>query len=768
MSKVRFSGFPDGAEVTLSASGGGVSKGPVTISAWKQASGGGSDVGTMDITIHRAQGTTFAPEPVHFEAEVTGATGLPTLTDGYNPDGTANPAALYSAYNYTYDQQFHYLEFVWDFGHTGQFEFTTRHPAWLRNKNFGYGPKVSTVFETPGSKTVTCTCYRVDYDGATGEQTVTTVAQKTVTLTVADIDVAVPAEDRLYIGNVGTDFSGVPAGATTLEVDTLDTGLGSTIRTYTQTKRVGAVFFNRGDYFTYATNDPIEVGAGNTCYLGAWGSGARPILKTSPTDPGETDMVRGDGGGVNCLVAHNLEFRGGFDPVTETRDNGSSNKQRGISMRGPARSTLATVGCVFDNLNVSVYYIAMPNRVEHGTSDGVVTWDCDIRCWADYGFYCGDRGGDGTWVSLIGTRIWNHPDSCSNFGLAGKGDSGNRVEHGPHRVSAAYAEYVAQCDIVSRSGWGVLGAQPCLRLMESAAQNHRTMKPSDGDWDRIPPHIMVYGNFFENGASALSIGPVNEEIVHPMNTVIKHNIHLGGWATAGSWGVNCGGTSVIENVTIMPDVFKFVTRQNAAGPDDILIQQGRNGITGWSPLAYRELDGTGNGWIPPEGTKNRNIPVRQIGNMVIDRFNHTQDNGRFEFWDPSDVAGSSTNGVTNGLEYGYSMDFLGYTEHRDNVVYRTAGLTTDNAAGPMQATPALAIPPLLTRGPSIDWDGTRNHAIYDTHDGVDFTADAGELDLPQPQANAGVDGTATGPMSRTDIMGNERPPNASSGALEAF
>lgn len=50
MTKIRFSGFPEGAQVTLSALKGGVSRGPLTVSAWKQAAS--SDITFQVFSLH--------------------------------------------------------------------------------------------------------------------------------------------------------------------------------------------------------------------------------------------------------------------------------------------------------------------------------------------------------------------------------------------------------------------------------------------------------------------------------------------------------------------------------------------------------------------------------------------------------------------------------------------------------------------------------------------------------------------------------------------
>ncbi|MEM7509082.1 MAG: hypothetical protein AAF415_20370 [Pseudomonadota bacterium] len=734
MSKIRFTGFANQSTVTLIARNDTITKGPLTISAWRQPVEG--DIGEMDIAVLRASGALFAPEAVHFEADVKSATGLAPLQNGVNRDGTPNPNALYTVY----DPQFHELEFVWDFGHTGTFSKLGRLPGPLQAKNFGHGKHATTVFETSGEKQVTCTAYRTSY--ADGTQTAVIVARKTISLTIADIDDVVPPAQRMYIGKPGESFDGIPAGARVMAMDRLaDSGLPSD---FINSGPARALFFKRGEFWEVddSAQASISLAGGRNHYIGAWGPGtARAELLHSYTMSRQRGIFRtANGAGQLSATFHNIKLRGHWDVVNQRRATPGAT-YIGVEVRGPGH--ILAVNCEADGNDTN--FRNTPNRDQSNTTDTSLTlWDCELGAFRDYGILTQDDNW-GARVSVIGCRTRTHPNAASNFGLQGKGAYN---AHGPFRASSGYRIYCVQNDFVSRQAWGILGAQPAFRLMVNAAQNT----------GNVPPQIICAYNMTEGCSDHITIsiagfnnpgGP--NRVPAPLNALIKHNIMLGGWATVGGIKVAYGGVSVIENALILPDV----ATANLVFSDNswtgvVEANDRRDMAVAFNPELGRETQAG----LPSQG--NATAPIRMIGNMVIERRAATQARGVVDFGDPAQT--------------GFDGNFIGSVEARDNVIYRPNGIAPRDDLGAHDV--ALAIAPWMSQGPRLAAPAhptPADHMTYDVaNDGsnASFVATAGGLDLLAPTSGSPLAGAAAGAMSRTDILGRERPVSASAGAVE--
>jgi len=750
MTRIRFKGFADDSEVSLSAMADGVAKGPVTISAWRQPVGGQADVGTMTITVRRSPGLRFAPEGIHLEAEVQGATGLPNLNpdgtaiDGMNRDGTTNANALYTYY----DPQFHELEFFWETSQTGTFPLLTRHPTWLRAKNIGHGKHIAHVFETAGAHWVRCSVYRTDYSG--GTQTSVLVARKTEQITVASLEDAIPEADRVYVSNITNDpdFASLPA-ASAKRVPTNNSGsLWSPLSADAQQGTTPKAFFlKRGQDFNIGGGGFGNLGSK---YWGAWGTGADPILRTK----GGADQVNGAGLGVDVtligtgsakdetqtLTVEGLDIVGEWDPVTETVDDPTTPVRGTFGIRMSNNAWITAVRCRARGHDVTFSSIASVS-VQDAASSSFILWGCESTDFRDYGAFFSDDNW-GVMFGIMGNLFMNDPAAASNFGIQGKVD--DRNTHAPFRSSAFWRSYVAQNDAVSRQGWSGPGAQPCFRLMNEGWGYYPTGFAE-------PPKLVFWGNMTENGAGGVvGIAGLNHPELglvrspYPVNALLKQNIMLTGWSNAEGMTINFGGTTVIENVLIRGTV-------NEVGIDTatqtVSFTTNSSNLAGFNPMDQRPNSDT---------SQNREHPIRRVGNTVIDRLPYTVEENSVGFQSLDNVGSESDN------------PFLGHKEDRDNVHYVLSGSFADTSAGPMEL--ALAIPNRLTRGPALDWDGTRNHQIYDTLNGdgtgASLVAAPGDLDLLRPASGAAVIGTATGPLGRLDLLGNERPANASAGALE--
>jgi hypothetical protein len=725
MTKVKLKALE---KVTIGAVQGQSSRGPMTVSAWK-ASDAKSDVGDMTINVHRSPGLRFAPEGIHFEATITGPTGLQAVVNGQNRDGSANPNARYTHF----DAQFHELEFVWETSQTGTFDLIGRHPDYLQNMNIGHGKHFSHVFEDANEHWVRCTAYRTDFEG--GSQTTTIVARRTEDISVNSLESQIPAANRIYVSNIQNDpdFATIPAGAQTGYPTNGGGSLYSPVKNLAQNNGNKAIFLKRGQEFNIGGRGFSSNG---NCYWGDWGSGNRPVL-SNVNGPDQTQNIGLIQTGVNpaedeldTLTVHNIDLRGQWDDITETRAGETPIRTEwGVNLFIPCWATV--VGCRAEGFdNNFVFRGDCP--LSEATKASFILWNTESVGWRDYGiFVSGDAWG--LMIGIVGCKYGSSETANSNMGLQGKVD--DRNGHSPVRTSSHYRLYVTQNDVTARFGWSFPAVQPAFRLTTESWGYHP---------DAEPPRIVFWGNVIENAGNAASIsiaglghpslGAVRSP--YPLNALVKHNFILGGWGMVGPFNCAYGGTTVMENVFVRPNI-PVVQPDHATAT--VAVRTGAGQMCGFNPNTDRPDSDT---------SENREHPIRYVGNTVIDHLAYTDQNSEVVFSEPNNALG---NGFTGSIEY------------RDNVHFHDAGPFADATTGPMET--AFAIAPRMTRGPTFDWNSDRNYVTYDTFGGVSLIASLGDLDILRPAAGSPVIGAATGGMGRTDILGNVRAAGAAAGAI---
>jgi hypothetical protein len=178
---------------------------------------------------------------------------------------------------------FHDLHYSWHFGDDDVVTWDYGTQPGASKKNRASGGIAAHVFETPGTKTVTCTIT----NPITGD-TVT----RTVTVVVQDPDVVFAGANTIAIAN-GTlpvaGVGGVPAGATCLNITT---HAGIIAQMNLGSKRV---LLKRGDVWPQTSS--VQLSANGPGILGPYGVGAKPTFTcsaasstfTSSTPNGATD-----------------------------------------------------------------------------------------------------------------------------------------------------------------------------------------------------------------------------------------------------------------------------------------------------------------------------------------------------------------------------------------------------------------------------------------------------------------------------------------------
>ncbi len=434
-----------------------------------------------------------APEGIWFETSVS----------GFDVGG---PAA-----GEIYDPRAHKIHYVWSFQDAGTFSAPVNLAPGLNDKNIAYGPKVSHVFETPGSYTVSVTA--IDKSG--------TIAADTFNLTVRDGAVEFSGTKTIVVAQDG-DFAGAPAGAD--HYTTFAAALGA----YRGLPGSGRLLLKRGESYTIAANTKVDSSYRNF-HLGAWGLGALPILDNTAggikTLWLKTSMT---GGADRDFNIHDIRFLGGWDSTTETGTIG----QWAMFLDAPAHVTVS--GCEFDGLDISIY--------THINATTLILNDSKITNWSEYGVF-GDQAQNVT-AGMTGMNIAQHVDALA--GSTGKSTKANH--HGPFRHSYKNL-YVDCCDFFSKNGWSTnpgvnFTDQPCIR--------HNT---------RVTPDCYAYYSRIscEGGWIVVEMADSTGVTTDVSGNTIWDGCYLLG--TAGSdmiMSIAYGGTTVRNVIMVQPNVPRLV------------------------------------------------------------------------------------------------------------------------------------------------------------------------------------------------------------------
>lgn len=213
--------------------------GTVTTLAYINA-GSGSLI-TPAVTVSRSTGV--APLAVHFDASATTATAW-----------TSRP--------------FHELEYRWDFGDgsTSTWQYGAGEGTLL--KRIAFGPIASYLYETAGTFTP---ALQVKYNND-----IVTYPLPSVTVTASNTQWA--GTKTVCVSTDG-DFTGAPAGCTQVTSSNAVTAISGNIGSGDV-----RILLKRGG--TYAVGSRIIIDQPGPGYIGAWGSGAKPIFNLTTSGSG--------------------------------------------------------------------------------------------------------------------------------------------------------------------------------------------------------------------------------------------------------------------------------------------------------------------------------------------------------------------------------------------------------------------------------------------------------------------------------------------------
>ncbi len=170
----------------------------------------------------------------------------------------------------TTSRPFHELGYYWDFGVsvTGDWVYPGASP-----KSLAYGPQAACVIETPGTHTITL----LVHNGVT-------FAEAEFEIEVTDPNTVFAGTDTIYIGNTlpVAGVGDVPATVGGSPPDCVASSDWPTILGLAVAgKRV--LLNGAGDIYTGVANATLGMDGSAPCHIGRYGSGAKPIIRTTGT-----------------------------------------------------------------------------------------------------------------------------------------------------------------------------------------------------------------------------------------------------------------------------------------------------------------------------------------------------------------------------------------------------------------------------------------------------------------------------------------------------
>ncbi len=331
--KINIFGFALGENLNVSVSQNAVTAGPLNVSSW----GGGTPAGNISINAERTT-MRVAPDSVRFSVDLSEA--------GFDTQGPTGAEV--------YDARMHDLIYLWDFDDAASADWIAPEnvlPVW-KNRNTAKGPWVAHMYTSAGTYNPSV----LVIEPSSGK-----TATASVEITVSDQDAVYPGPNTICVNQVGDDdFSEAPVGATRVNADEIiyRGGGGRQDQIWINGSGGNAKrwLFKRGGTFT--TNIWIGGSYTNGLMFGAYGTGAKPILKS--TGDGANSLNEnpcifnanygGDiynQGGIPDLRIADINFVGTFDPTTS---RATLNWYQGLTMNAYTtkwKCDLMISGCAF-------------------------------------------------------------------------------------------------------------------------------------------------------------------------------------------------------------------------------------------------------------------------------------------------------------------------------------------------------------------------------------------------------------------------------------
>lgn len=419
------------------------------------------------------------------------------------------------------------LEWDWTFGDTGEtYDKLENVPDEFKDATRGGGIRPVHVYKPGGPYTWTA---KARWRNASG----TIFESNTVTGEIAAIPTrfATLATSKVIVVAKDDDFTDAPAHDIGNRYTTYATGYAA----YRALTGDGILVLKGGETHTdLPTSGQIDGDHDSfyMCSYPGWGVG-RPVLEnTTNSDPMTRNMRPGTLLVNNNIVLDGIEFRGGWNSVTET---GNDSAPGGIFGTG---GSIMFSDCTSYNLGFEPMF---------GTDNGIsgvvaVAHDCGHYDSADYAYYsASDTTGT---FAVLGCISKKHPQANNGGG----GDPlGN--QHGPIRIQAVENVYVDAVDLFNRSANDPQGSTPpdgaCIR-------DHRNRQTGTGYFGRM---------VLEGGVGTLAGGTATGAPAVATPRVVENSFIIGTARGLGNGEVAVDGPGVLRNTVIWkPNVISGGTK----------------------------------------------------------------------------------------------------------------------------------------------------------------------------------------------------------------
>jgi hypothetical protein len=458
----------------------------------------GPSIGRVDVSILKRSALQIAPEAVFFRADIA----APGLRQALGRD--------------RYDESFHKVLHVWDFGDPGAIsDKVVNLPAAHNDLNRAYGKEVAHVFGAPGRYWVRCTAYAPD--GAL-------IGQDTIELNVGDPDRAF-AGDRTVL--LDPDGRGDPGRYPDAQVVG---GWNDGWDALREMEAPGRFLLRRGVALRLA--EPLRISSDlPNVYLSAWGAGPRPIIAAENDEALIIVNHRFEGD----AVFRGLALQGGWDSTTET-----GTQVPGLMTEQTHDRTVLADDCTFSGFGITFFVRTPAERGRHASLFAL--HDCDITDWGDFGVYTGANLDQ--FIALLGCAIHQHPEAFMGGGGRRERDTN---QHGPIRIAHGGHTHISGCDLFSRNGWtmvaGVPADQPCLRWSSSQDEQGETRSS-----------CVVERTAMEGGFDIVAVRDQNNRgPYYGTNFVMEKCLLVGSARTWAGIHVGLTGTTVRNTIMVRPD-----------------------------------------------------------------------------------------------------------------------------------------------------------------------------------------------------------------------
>lgn len=446
-----------------------------------------------------------------FDGPICGVSN--TYTNGY--DARYNPPII----------------FLWDTGEDRTFTAPVNLDAGAFQGRYPRGPYVKVVYQSAGTKNITCTAINLE-TGVTETATTTHV--------VGDQDTAYPTTQTICVNpNGDSDFTGAPTGAAQVNLGASNELTDDdTIWTSRQGGSKLRWLFKKGGTYTVG----IDIDAFDTpdMLFGAYGSGADPILQpfTDGTKANRNFYIKGNHGGLEAGTMYDIRFdgldaRGGLDPTTTGfLDYDGTEGAQFIWCLKPMNMTITN--CTLTGWSLQTLYVATGGN-DTANRENIVMENCVMTDFGggEYPTFIGPNTHEDSSLAYVGCRMANNPDALDD----------------PKFRAPCRSENIAWFNSRSTDWFHTDSTQECIKINNTPDVDGNVANIQDNSFEGGLKVLSVNANYaqsFDEGVTRDG-GAINNVVI--MNNRIVANYRCQNFVRSQGQGVH-----VRANTMILPGI----------------------------------------------------------------------------------------------------------------------------------------------------------------------------------------------------------------------